>query len=355
MTPPDAGGPSPEALRFPYGVAPSPGATVEVAPGVHWLRMPLPFALDHINLYLIDEGADGWTVVDTGIDTAATRAIWESQFAGTLDGRPVARVIVTHFHPDHIGLAGWLTERWPDAPLWISETEWLFARMLRHALEDDGARETRRRFYGRMGLDAERAASLIERPSAYPSRVSPVPQSFRRIADGDTLSIGGRTWRVIVGRGHAPEHACLHCPELGLLLSGDQVLPKISPNVSVWPNEPEADPLLRFLDSLERIRAAVPPDVLVLPSHNLPFAGLHTRLGQLAQHHRQRLDAIEEACAAVPRSTAEIVPLLFHRALDTHQLGFATGEALAHLHYLRGRGRLRATDRADGVRLFAAT
>ena len=355
MSPQDIGGAPPdEALRFPHGVAPAPGATVEVAPGVHWLRMPLPFALDHINLYLLDEGADGWTIVDTGIDTAATRAIWESQFAGTLGGRPVARVIVTHFHPDHIGLAGWLTGRWPDAPLWISETEWLFARMLSLAPEDDGARETRRRFYGRMGLDAESAASLVERPSAYPSRVSPIPQSFRRIAEGDTLMIGSRTWRVVVGRGHAPEHVCLHCPELGLLLSGDQVLPRISPNVSVWPNEPEADPLSHFLDSLERIREAVPPDVLVLPSHNLPFTGLHTRIDQLVRHHRLRLAAIEEACAAGPRSTAEIVPLLFRRALDTHQLGFAVGEALAHLHWLQSRGRLRAIDREDGVRLFAA-
>jgi glyoxylase-like metal-dependent hydrolase (beta-lactamase superfamily II) len=338
------------ALTYPYEAPPAPGTLTEVAPGIRWLRMPLPFMLDHINLWLLEDG-EGWAIVDTGIAGAATRAIWQRIFAAELDSRPVTRIVVTHFHPDHIGLAGWLTERWA-APMWISETEWLWARMLAGDRDDAAHAADQTAFYRRAGLDAERTAILAGRGNAYAPRVTPIPRRFHRLSDGMSFAIGAYRWRVIIGRGHAPEHACLHCPELGILISGDQVLPRISPNVSVWPSEPDADPLSRFLDSLETLRRAVPDETLVLPSHNLPFRGLTARIDQLLAHHAARLADVEAACAE-PRSALDIVPVLFRRALDTHQLVFAIGETLAHLHLLVAAGRLAAADRADGIRSFA--
>ena len=346
MSPADGGV---AALEYPHEAAPAPGTVEEVAKGIYWLRMPLPFALDHINLWLLEDG-DGWTIVDTGLDGEATRALWERVFATVLGGRPVTRVLVTHFHPDHMGLAGWLTERW-EAPLWTSEREWLWARSL--SLDTDHAAfgAAARRFYRAAGLDEAAVATSWGRGNLYPKRVSTIPRSFRRLSDGNTIAIGGREWRVVVGQGHAPEHVCLWCPELAVFIAGDQVLPKISPNVSLWATEPEGDPLRLYLESLERIRATVPADVLALPSHNAPFRGLHERIEQLIRHHEERLALLEAACAA-PRTAAETVPLLFRRQLDPHQLGFAIGEALAHLQYLVGAGRLVRRTRADGVHEF---
>jgi glyoxylase-like metal-dependent hydrolase (beta-lactamase superfamily II) len=340
------------ALEFPYAAPPPPGNVLEVAQGVYWLRMPLPFALDHINLWLIEDD-DGWMIVDTGLAGDPTRALWEQVFAATLRGRPVTRIVVTHFHPDHMGLAGWLAERW-NAPLWTSEREWLWARSL--SLDTDHATfgAEAQRFYRAAGLDEAAVATSWSRGNPYPKRVSPVPRSFHRLAEGDEIVIGGRTWRVIVGRGHAPEHVCLWCPELAVFIAGDQVLPKISPNVSLWATEPDGNPLAHYLESLERIRATVAANVLVLPSHNMPFRGLHERIGQLIAHHEERLATVETACAA-PRTAAEILPLLFRRQLDAHQLGFAVGEALSHLQYLVRVGRLTRRSRPDGVYEFCRT
>ena len=340
------------ALHFPHAAPPEPGTLAEVAPGVHWLRMPLPFALDHINLWLLEDGA-GWTIVDSGLATPTTQELWERIFAHSLGGKPVTRLIVTHFHPDHMGLAGWLTRHW-QIPLWVSETEWLWARMMSADRDDAAFAAEQTPFYRRTGLDETTVQMLAGRGNQYAKRVGPVPREFHRIADGVAIAIGGRRWQVIVGRGHAPEHACLYCPELDLLIAGDQVLPKISPNVSVWPTEPDADPLAHYLQSLEVLRRAVPADVLVLPSHNLPFHGLDTRIDQLASHHAERLVEIEAACAK-PHSTMEIVPLLFRRQLDAQQLAFAIGEALAHIHYLVAAGRLTRRARADGVFVFSSS
>jgi glyoxylase-like metal-dependent hydrolase (beta-lactamase superfamily II) len=339
------------ALCFPHTTPPAPGTLTEVAPGVHWLRMPLPFALDHINLWLLADG-DGWTIVDSGLDTPITRELWERIFAEALDGKPVTRLIVTHFHPDHMGLAGWLAERW-QIPLWVSETDWLWARMLTIDRDDAAFAADQISFYRRIGLDQATIETFAARGNQYAQRVGAVPRAFHRIEDDMSIEIGGRNWRVIVGRGHAPEHACLHCAELDLFIAGDQVLPKISPNISVWPNEPNANPLKRYLDSLETLRREVPADVLVLPSHNLPFYGIDTRIDQLALHHAERLTELEAACVK-PHTAMEIVPLLFRRKLDVQQLGFAIGEALAHLNYLVDAGRLMRGERADGVYLFRA-
>jgi len=333
------------ALSFPHSAPPAPGTVSAVAPGIKWLRMPLPFALDHINLWLL-EAREGWVIVDSGLNTGETKRYWNEILGQALGGKPVTSVVVTHFHPDHIGLAGWLTEKLM-VPLWCTETEWLFARML--CLDDtQDFIANALDFYRRTGADETTRSLFAGRGNPYRKRVSPVPHRFHRLSDGAPMPVGGRDWRVIVGRGHAPEHACLYSRELDVLIAGDQVLPKISPNVSLWPQEPEADPLALFLASLEKIKREVPASAFVLPSHGLPFHGLHTRIDQLARHHEARLAELEAACAE-PRTCAEIVPVLFRRKLDAHQLGFAIGETLAHLHYLANKGRMTRAERADGV------
>jgi glyoxylase-like metal-dependent hydrolase (beta-lactamase superfamily II) len=334
-------------LHFPVAVPPGPGELRAIAPGVRWLRMPLPFALDHINLWLIEDGP-GWTLVDTGYAMASVKALWQQIFAEGLDGRPIRRILVTHYHPDHIGLAGWLAEHW-QAPLWTTEKEWLHARVMSGDSEDFAP--LRRAFARRAGLDAAAGALFAERHDGYRRGVPSVPASYRRIADGTSVEIGGRRWHVIVGEGHAPELACLYCAETGVLISSDQVLPKISPNISVAPHEPDGDPLACYLASLARLRAAVPGEVLVLPSHNLPFRGLHRRIDELADHHAARCEEILLACER-PLSAIELVPTLFRRPLDRHQMGFALGETLAHLHYLLVQGEIARATSAEGVDRF---
>ena len=336
------------SLHFPVATPPVPGEVIRVAPGILWLRMPLPFALNHINLWLIEDGPQ-WTAVDTGFALPETRAAWQQIFAAELGGRGIGRVIVTHFHPDHIGMAGWLTEHW-QAPLWITEKEWLHARMLSRDGNDDSVR-LRHEFAHRAGLNDEDATVFAERQGGYRRGVPTVPPSYHRIGEGTAIQIGGREWRVIIGEGHAPEHACLYCAEAGVLIAGDQILPRISPNISVQAHEPDGDPLARYLASLDKLRRALPPDILVLPSHNLPFRGVHTRIDELAAHHHARCAEVIAACAR-PHSAAELMPILFKRRLDRHQTGFALGEALAHLHYLVGQGEIARATGDDGVDRF---
>lgn len=334
-------------LDFPFPIIPAGGHVTLVAPGLWWLRMPLPFKLDHINLWLVEE-TDGWTVIDTGLATDATKALWGQIFETALDGKPIRRVIVTHFHPDHMGLAGWLTERW-GVECWATLGEWLFGRML--CLDDtDAFVEMQVEFYRRCGFTDDMLAVARERRNIYAGRVSPVPPQFRRMQGGETVTIGGHDWVVITGAGHCPEHASLFCPALNVLISGDQVLPRISPNVSVWPQEPDADPLGQFLASLDDFRD-LPFDVLVLPSHGLPFRGLQARLDELAHHHDQRLAETLALCAQ-PVTGVDLLKALFQRELDSHQLFFAIGESLAHVHYLMAEGRIRRDCRADGVWLY---
>ncbi len=349
-------------LVYPHGdTLPAPGTTLEVAPGVRWLRMGLPFALDHINLWLLRDEIDGragWTVVDCGIANDATRASWEQIFASPeLEDLPVLRVIVTHMHPDHIGLAAWLCERWStpgqDCRLWISATDWNAARMASANTTGFGG-EAAAQFFGSHGLtDPENLAKVRARGNYYGSMVPAVPGRFRRLLDGMTLRIGGRDWRCWAGYGHAPEHISLHCAETGVMLAGDMVLPRISTNVSVIDIEPEADPLPLYLDSLERLKA-LPADTLVLPAHGKPFRGLHERIAQLQGHHDERLAEVLAACTEAPGSAQDMLAVLFKRPLDLHQTTFAMGEAIAHLHALWHAGQLRRVRDARGVWRFAA-
>ncbi len=327
---------------------PTIGDTMQVARGVHWLRMPLPFKLNHINLWLLEDG-DGWAIVDTGICRDDVKSAWEQIFAGTMAGRPVTKVIVTHFHPDHAGLAGWLTERF-DVPLLMPLTEWTFGRML----SMDGGAHTMaayERFYRRAGFTPEMMDTVTKRLGGYGKAVAPIPASMTRISDGDTIRVGDQEWRMIVGRGHSPEHACLYCAELDVLISGDQVLPRISPNVSVWPQEPDGRPLTLFMESLRRLGDEVPGDPLVLPSHNWPFKGLHARIHDLLTHHEDRLEETM-ACLRSPLTGVDVLRHLFDRELDEHQTFFAIGETLAHLYMLIDRGQVIRKQNDDGVDVF---
>jgi glyoxylase-like metal-dependent hydrolase (beta-lactamase superfamily II) len=341
--------PARAALEFPFREAPPGGTTIQVAPGLYWLRMPLPFALDHINLWLLrDEG--GWTLVDTGLNAAPTRELWERIFAWALPQGAVKRLIVTHYHPDHFGLAGWLTRRF-GVELWMSEAEYWTAHAYYRELPGCGPASSADLFR-RHGLDAALVSQLRNRGNTYPLGVGEPPDTFRRIMDGDLIRIDGREWKVMVGYGHAPEHAALYCAQLGVLISGDMVLPKISTNVSVWATEPNGDPLRLFLDSLDRY-ARLPATALVLPSHGLPFRGVAARVRQLHDHHAQRLRDLLAACAR-PVTAADVLQLLFQRSLDTHQVFFAMGEAIAHLNHLMHQGRVARDVAADGITRFVA-
>jgi len=336
-----------DGVRYPFGtVLPAPGGMLEVAPGVHWVRMPLPFALDHINLWVLEDG-EGLTLVDTGYGVPATWELWESLFAGPLAGRPVTRIVVTHYHPDHVGSAAWLAAR-TGAPVWMTTSEFLSA----HAARDDTAgfdRATGIDFFGLNGLDVSRIPEKVRLGNAYRRGVPDLPRTYRRLMHGDEILVGGRAWKVVTVFGHAPEHAALHGESQGLLISGDQVLPRITSNVGVWGNQPEANPLKLFLDSLDRFGPCA-PGTRVLPSHDRVFEGLHERLSQLRAHHAERLDALLAACDR-PVTAFEILPVLFKRALDEHQMGFAMGEAIAHLHYLQAEGQVRREE-SGGVRRF---
>jgi glyoxylase-like metal-dependent hydrolase (beta-lactamase superfamily II) len=334
-------------LDYPWSEPPTPGTTIEVAPGVKWLRMPLPFRLNHINLWLLEDGP-GWAIVDTGVGLDDVRALWERIFAGPLGGRPITRVIVTHFHPDHMGNAAWLTERWGTA-LWCAQAEFLIGQLAWRASETRD-NEPRLRHYRSNGCSEAQLASLAERGNHYLKLVPTIPTVFRAVHDGEVLTIGGRRWSMIVGHGHSPEHAAFWCAEAGVLISGDQVLPRITTNVSVWPDQPWGNPLQGYLESLGRFRG-IGADALVLPAHGLPFRGLPERIAELRTHHAARLAEALDAIAD-PRSAADIVPVLFRRELDSHQLSFALGEALSHLHFLEADGRAVRVVSPDGIRRF---
>ncbi|VCU68155.1 Hydroxyacylglutathione hydrolase [Pigmentiphaga humi] len=343
-------------LQYPLGdTLPAAGMALDVAPGIRWVRMPLPFALDHINLWLMRDtwaGREGWTIVDCGVARDEVRTLWEEVFATQLDGLPVVRVIVTHMHPDHIGLAHWLTEKW-NAPLQMSATDFLTAHLFVEGRAISGGERMAAHFERNGMTDPQGLAGVRARTRYYSQLVPQVPAHFGRILHGDTLRIGGHDWQAITGYGHAPEHISLYSPGLNIVISGDMVLPRISTNVSVTDIDPDSNPLQLYLDSLGGY-GHVPADALVLPSHGRPFVGIHTRIAQQHAHHADHLERVRRACAEQPRSGYDIVPVLFRRKLDLHQMTFALGEAIAHLHMLYYRGDVVRETGEDGIVRFRA-
>ncbi len=333
------------ALHYPVDGMPDPGTTLQVAPGVQWLRMPLPIALDHINLWLLDTG-DGWLAVDSGLATDETRSHWESIFQGSLHGRPIREVIITHMHPDHVGLAGWLTRRW-NVTLRMPRTEYL---MCRNLVADTGlaAPPEGIGFYRAAGFDETQLAGYAERFGSFGGMVSALPKAFDRLQHGDVLEAGPSRWEVIVGTGHSPEHACLYNARDNVLIAGDQLLPTISSIVGVWPTEPRANPLHDWLESCAMLKDRLPAGVLVLPSHGRPFRGAHARLDRLISHHEKALERLKLHCQE-PRRAVETFSVLFRARITGGLLIMATAEALAHLNYLIAGGAMTKSTDAGGV------
>ena len=339
-------------IAYPFPTPPAEGEAVEIAPGILWMRLPLPMALDHVNVYALDEG-DGWTIVDTGLDSRRSRAIWDRLRAGPLAGRPVRRVLGTHHHSDHVGLAGWFMAT-DDAELLMSRTAWLSARMLQLDVQERPTPQALA-FWRRAGMPPEILAKRAEaRPYNSADISHPLPPGFTRLSEGDELALGGRRWRVAMGHGHAPCHVTLWSADGDLVIGGDQLLPSISPNLGVHPTEPEADPVGEWLESCARLAALARPGQLVLPGHKLPFTGLPTRLRQLIDNHHGALDRLEQALRDVPRSAVGCFDLLFRRRIGEAEFGLALVEAVAHVNHLRRRGAVRAVGERDGAVLWGA-
>ena len=322
-------------LQYPYGarVDVPAGEPVRIAEGVWWVRFRMPMALNHINLWLLEDG-DGWTIVDTCARFDGAMAQWESLFSGFMQNKPVRRVICTHMHPDHVGLAGWLTERF-GCDLWMSRGEYLTCRLMADDTGPD-VPQVAIDFYHRAGWNAEQLDRYRERFGLFGTVIYPLPDSYHRLQDGQTIEVNGRYWQIVAGSGHSPEHMMLYCPSLKLLISGDQVLPRITSNVSVTPLEPNGDPLRDWLHSCAHIREIMPENVFVLPAHQEPFWGVNIRMSQLIESHDKALDALLDHLAE-PRRAIDCFEVLFEREINNEIIMMATGETLAHLHCLIGR------------------
>lgn len=331
--------------RYLFDDTPDHGTTREIVPGVRWLQMPLPMSLDHINLYMLED-EDGWWIIDTGIAIDPTQALWEQIFEKELGGKPVKAVVCTHLHPDHIGMAGWLCEKW-HVPLYMTQAEY-YQGMTFSRMEKRHYSWTSQQHYCRSGFKPDQIEPMRKHYGGFASVITPMPTGYRRLRDGDALVINGNRWRIVVGSGHSPEHACLYSDSLNILISGDQVIPRITSNVSVMASEPEANPLKEWFASHEKFLNTLPDDALVLPAHNAPFYGLHERLRFLIEHHKEHLLALEQACVESSSTAVELLPVLFKRKLDGDQLGLAVGECIAHLNYLYHRGQVSRTVDADG-------
>lgn len=331
-------------IRYPHETPPAEGKAIEVAEGILWMRLPLPMRLDHVNIYALREG-DGWTVIDTGFASKHARKVWKMLMAGPLEGRPIHRVIVTHHHPDHIGLAGWLQTDF-GAELWTTRTAWFFARML--TLDVDEVHKPESLLHYRAGgMNSEvYEKRRKERPFNFADIVAPLPLGFKRIKQDDVIEIGGRTWDVHMGNGHAPEHATFWCRDEPLVIAGDQIIASISPNIGVYATEPDADPLSEWLEACERLSKLAVKDHFVLPGHKLPFTGLPARMRQLIDNHHGALARLTEHLKT-PCTAAECFTVLFKRPIGDGEYGLALVESMAHLNHLHQQGLITRTRRDD--------
>ena len=337
-------------IRYPFPDPPTEGEAITLAPGILWLRMPLPMALDHVNIYALDDG-DSWTVIDTGFASKRGRAIWTKLLEGPLAGKPVKRIVVTHHHPDHVGLAGWFMEQ--GATLHMPRTAWLMARMLTLDVQD--TTDTRAlTFYQRAGMEpAELARRKTERPFNFADCVTPLPLGYTRLREGGKITMGGRTWDIRMGGGHAPEHATFWSRDDNIVIGGDQLLPSISPNLGVYPTEPDADPVSDWLEACEKFQGFATDDQLVLGGHKLPFSGLPLRLNQLIQNHHGALARLLDHLSE-PHSAGECFMPLFKRKIGHGEYGLALVESVAHVNHLHQSGQVTRTLRDDGAWVFQA-
>jgi glyoxylase-like metal-dependent hydrolase (beta-lactamase superfamily II) len=328
-------------LEYPFDTLPEYGSTMEVAPGVHWLRMPLPMSLKYINLYML-EGNKGWTIIDTGLRGDETRDLWNDIFESTLKGKPVTQIICTHMHPDHTGQAGFLSQRW-RAPLLMSYSEYYQARVMGTMMQA-GSNWQISEYFERAGVATDFLERMRDQRSEFTPEPEdlPLPGSYTRLVEGDEVQVGGNSWEVIVGNGHSPEHVCLYNRKLKILISGDQILPVITSNVSVMPTEPFSNPMTGWLESHEKFKSLIPADTLVLPAHNEPFYGVQERLQELIDHHEDRMLILEENCVE-PQIAIDLLPLLFKRKLEGSSLFMGLGECIAHLHCLMAGNRIERT------------
>lgn len=332
-------------LSYPFDNRPNPGELIEVGPGIFWVRMPLPISLNHINLWMLEE-QDGWTLVDTGMATEDTKTLWEEIFSTHLNSKPVKQVIVTHMHFDHLGLAGWLVEKW-GATLCMSRTEYLSSRVIINEIKSDPPEATVA-FFRAAGVEESILDEFKLRFNNRSDFVSPLPSHYKRLTDNQVLQIGSLQWTVIIVEGHSPEHICLHCKSLNIMIAGDQILPRISPNISVRPDEPRANPLHNFLRSCESLKNRLNKDVLILPSHGDPFYGVHLRLQDMINEHKKGLQDLLEFCSQ-PRSVAEVFPILFKSKINIGNMVIAVGEAVANLNYLVSSKELAVDVGSDGI------
>ncbi len=336
-------------LEFFTDTAPQAGEVTQIADGVFWLRMSLPMAgLDHINLYFLRDG-DEFVVVDTGLGWRDAMDIWEKVFAEHMGGAKVNRVICTHLHPDHAGLAGWMCRKF-DAPLLMTMGEYFLCRLMA-ADTGNPAPEEGIGFYKRAGFTDEQIETYKSKFGGFGKAISELPNGYQRIQDGDVIKIGGGDWQVLVGSGHSPEHACLYNADLKLMISGDQILPNISSNVSVWPTEPDGNPLEDWISSCHKLRDAVPNDTLVMPAHGIPFWGANARLTRLIEHHEHALERLYKHCLE-PRHSTEVYPVLFRRKINDGNRLMAVGESIAHLNCLIKRGRMVRSTNAAGQYVY---
>ena len=336
-------------ISYPLGDrVPDRGEMIQVADGIYWLRMSLPMQLNHINLYVLEDES-GWWIIDTGMKTSDTRKRWRALLDGPLAGKPIIGVILTHLHPDHIGQAGWLCQRFDVLPS-MSHGEYFQARTMAAPTAEEGPSWAVRDYMRKLGVDLERLKRSGRKFRGMGALIEPLPGGYQRLRAGDVLSIGSRQWQIHIGRGHSPEHVCLFDPQENILISGDQVIPRITSNVSVMPTEPGANPLKDWLESIEQF-LSLPDECLVLPAHNAPFYGLHRRLTDLQRHHQQHLNELL-AAADEPASAVDYLPVLFKRKLDESSIFLALGECLAHLNYLLEQGSLIRQLREDGVWTF---
>lgn len=338
-------------LSYPFENRPTPGEIIEVGPGIHWVRMPLPISLNHINLWLLEE-QDGWTMVDTGMATEDTKVLWEDIFKRYFGAKPVKRVIVTHMHLDHLGLAGWLVDKW-GVELYMSRTEYLTSRVIAAEISGDPPESTVN-FFRAAGIDDAALDEFKERFRSRSDFVSPLPSAYKRLVNNQTLQIGPHQWTVIIGEGHSPEHVCLLCKSLNIMIAGDQILPRISPNVGVRPNEPDANPLKDWLQSCESFKNKLDKDVLVLPSHGDPFYGAHLRLQEMIDEHKAGLKDLYDFCSE-PRSVTDAFPILFKSKINSGNMVIAVGEALANLNHLVASKDLEVDTCNGGIAKYKQT